>query len=168
MKTDHSQKHWVLLGPKGKQAGLQDQHSIANKIAALRMTASGSGGGIVSTLLPKTEKDLNRLKKLFDRGYTIKLVPVRRNRTKSNREAVMDDSLMVQLAIYYELEKGNSPRAMKAVNREFPNWVCAKLKDIDQNEVRKLIESRYPDLADRASPDWWKKQLNQRTKRKKK
>lgn len=168
MNADHPLKHWVLLGPAGKRAGLRDQHIVASQIAAIRMTASGSGGGITSALLPKTEKELNRLQQLLNRGYTVESLPIRNNRAKAVREAVMDDSLIVRLVIYYEREKGRSPRAMKAINREFAIWVCDKLKDINRNNVRELIESRYPDLADRTSPDWWKKQLNQRTKQRKK
>lgn len=168
MKTVPQLMHWVLVGPKGRQAGRRDQRKIANQIAAIQITESGRGGGIISALLPRTTQESDRIEKLIRRGYTTRSVLVRKNRSKVIREAVMDDALIVKLAIYFENEKGHSPRAMKAVIREFSNWVCSKLKGTNLNNVRKLIEARYPDLADRTSPHWWRTQLSVRAKKIKK
>lgn len=160
--------HWVLIGPKGKQAGHKNRHNIASQIAAIYLSASGSGGGIIEALLPKTEKELEYLEKLIDRGYTIKKVTPRNNYTQEVRDAVMSDTLIAQLAVRFEREKGNNREAMHAVNRSFSEWVCEKLSAKEQNDVKTLIEKAHPELANRTSPDWWKKQLNQRVKKLKK
>lgn len=160
--------HWVLIGPQGKQAGLKNQHEIALQLAAIYLSASGLGGGIIEALLPKTEKELDHLEKLTDRGYTIKKVAPRSNLAQEVRDAVMSDTLIAQLAVRFEREKGNNREAMHAVNRSFPVWVCEKLMAKEQNDVKTLIEKAHPELANRTSHDWWKKQLNQRVKKIKK
>lgn len=160
--------HWVLLGPKGKQPGLKGRHKIALQFAALFLSATGRGGGIINALLPKTIKELDYLEELIDRGYTIKRVKPRTNLSQEVREAVMSDKLIAQLAVRFEREMGSNRRAMHAVNRSFSEWVCGKLSAKEKNDVKTLIENAHPELANRTSEDWWKKQLNQRANKLKK
>jgi hypothetical protein len=160
--------HWVLLGPKRKQAGLRDQKLIAIKIEAKRIAAESGSQGIIQFLLPKTGSESERLKKLTDRGYTIKKVIPRRNLNKEVREAVMSDALMLQLAVFFAREKGKSFRAMQAVNRGFARWICNKLKDLEPNHIKDIVGKAHQELLNRTSEDWWKKQINQRVKKLKK
>ncbi len=161
-------EHWVLIGPQGKQAGLKDQKLIAMKLAAVYMSAIGSSQGIIQLLLPKTEEEIDRLIELTDRGYTIKKVQSRQTINKKIRDAVLSDTLMVSLAVRFEREKGKSPRAMGAVNKEFSIWICNKLKDQKSNPIKDLVEKTNDELLNRTKEDWWKKQLNQRVKNLKK
>lgn len=158
---------WVLLGPDGKQAGRRDQRKLAAQIAAIYITAKGYGGGIISALLPKTDAEWDQLEELLARGYSIKKVQPRQSPAKDVRDAVMSDHLMAQLAVRFERDKGKSPKAMHAVNREFSVWISDKLSDTNSNDVKKIVEAAHPELANRTKPDWWKKQLNQRINKKK-
>lgn len=163
----NSASHYVLIGPKGKQAGRRDQKKLALQLVALHLTVCGQGGGIVNGLLPKTEKERVRLTELTSRGYTFKQVSTRKTFLRSVRQAVMSDQLIAQLAVRFEHENGRSKRAISAVNKEFSFWVCEKLADPKINEIKKILRKENAELLNRLSPDWWKKQLNRRKKSKK-
>jgi hypothetical protein len=158
----NSASHYVLIGPSGKQAGRRDQKKLALQLAALQMTVCGQGGGIVTGLLPKTQRETEQLAELTSRGYTCKKVPVRKTILRSVRQAVMSDQLIAQIAVRFEHEKGHSKHAISAVNREFSLWICEKLVDPKMNEIKKILQKEDDELLNRLSPDWWKKQLNRR------
>lgn len=168
MNTDHSPTHWVLLGPKGRQAGRKDQHLVALKIVALQLSASGEGGGIADLLTPKSTKELNGLKRLIDLGYSVKQVKPRSNLAKDVREAVMSDKLIAQLAVRFELDKAEQIKHMQAVSRSFSEWICKNLTAAGQNDIKILIRNTHPELENRIKPGWWQDQIGERVKKLKK
>ena len=109
--------HYVLIGPKGKQAGHRNQRRLALQLLAQHLTVAKEGGGIVNELLPKTLKERDRLAKLISRGYKFKQVLIRKTMLPIIREAVMSDELIVKLAVRFEQERGHSKRAVSAVKR---------------------------------------------------
>lgn len=162
-KQSHNQ--WVLLGPAGKQAGRKDQHIVALQILAIQLSASGSGGGIVNSLIPKSTKELEKLKSLIDRGYTIKNVSPRPNLAKEVREAVMSDELMAKLAVRFELDKAEKLQYMQAITRSFAEWICERLTADGNNDIKNLVKSAHHELANRTQPGWWKEQISERVKK---
>ena len=157
-------EHLVLIGPGGKQAGLQNQRMIACKLQAIRLNSIGKGGGITSLLLPKNKLESEKLRQYIDRGYTVKKISVRTNRRQAVRDAVKSDELIVALAEMFLAEKGSSPRVMAAPVREFSNWICANLKDQNLNRVRNIVAKANRELGQRTEPDWWRKQIANRKK----
>lgn len=158
-------KHHVLVGPKGKQAGLTLGKKIALQMAAIELSAQGRGGGVVTLLLPISPKDWERVLSLTAKGYTFKEVISRQTIRSAIRRVAVSDNLIVQLAPLFEQDKGKSKRAMAAINREFAVWITGKLKDVSPNKVKTIVGNAHPDLLNRTSPDWWKKQLNQRVRK---
>jgi len=161
--TIRKQKHLILVGPNGKQAGRKDQKKIALQMASLTLISEGMGGGISSLLLPQTLCQLKNTEKLFRRGYTVKEVLLRRHGRVKVREAVTDE-LLATLAVRFFAERGQSKRAMSAVVREFSNWICSKLNHSKPNEITHIVARAHPELPERKSPEWWKKQIAQRKK----
>ncbi|MCE2831311.1 MAG: hypothetical protein LW709_04460 [Oxalobacteraceae bacterium] len=166
MTKKSSFKYFVLVGPSGKQAGRKDQHKIALQLVAIELTKNGEGGGIIDGLLPRSAREKRVLKGLVSRGYKVKKVKKRITFRKDVRDAVLNDVLVAQLAVRYELVRGYSRRAMSAVNQDFSNWICGQLTDPKPNEIRGIVGAVHPELLNMTRPDWWKKQLNQRVKRK--
>jgi hypothetical protein len=158
-------KHHVLVGPRGKRAGLRLGNTIALQMLAIELCATGRGGGIVALLLPNTPKEWNYVFSLTAKGYSYKEVQPRRTIRSEIREAAVSDNLIVQLAILFEKDKGWSKKAISAVNREFSIWVTQNLRELPRNKVKIVIEKSHPELLNRTSIDWWKKQLNQRLRK---
>lgn len=156
-------KHLVLLGPSGKQAGRKDQARIARQLFCVELNSSGRGGGITKLLLPRSALEYKKLKELQTRGYSHKMVAIRKHHRIDIREAVTD-SLLVRLGEKFLSEKGSSGLAMSAIVREFSIWLTNKLKDHRSNEVRSIVAMAHPDLVDRTSKDWWRKQIAHRKK----
>lgn len=163
--TKQSHNHWVLIGPAGRQAGRKDQHIVALKIVAIQLLASGAGGGIINSLIPKSIKELVNLKNLIDRGYTIKSVTPRPNLAKEVREAVMSDELMAKLAVRFELDKAENLQYMQAITRSFSEWICEQLTSDGNNDIKYLVKSAHPELANRTNPGWWKEQISERVRK---
>jgi hypothetical protein len=159
-------KYFVLVGPSGKQAGRKDQHKIALQLAAIELTERGEGGGIVNGLLPRSARDKRVLNGLVSRGYKAKKVTKRTSFRKDAREAIMNDLLITQLLVRYEIDRGHSRRAMSAVKQDFSGWICQKIQDQNFNEIKRIVGVAHPELLNMTRPDWWEKQLNQRVKRK--
>ena len=157
-------EHLVLIGPKGKRAGARKQHIIACKLYVLNLYSVGHGGGIADLLLPKNKIELEKLRKYISRGYKVKKITIRKNPRKIVREAVNSNQLMVTLAEKFLADKGTLRQAMSAPVREFSNWICQKLRDKHPNQVKTIIYEAHPDLVDRTSPDWWRKQIAERKK----
>jgi|GEM_PF-2063102 hypothetical protein len=158
-----SSEHLVLIGPNGKQAGHKDHAVIAQQIYCVQLNSSGKGGGITTLLLPRNDRQRKKLEKLLGRGYTVKRVRIRSHCRSKIRDAVTD-SLLIILAEKFLSEKSSSPRAMSAIIREFSNWICTKLKDPQARDVRSIVVRSHPDLVERTSADWWRKQIAQRKK----
>ncbi len=165
MSVKNNFKHYVLIGPSGKQAGRKDQHKIALQLAAIDLTKKSHGGGIINGLLPRTAKEKKILDDLTFKGYTFKEVKKRKTFRSEVRNAIKSDILIAQLAVRYERERGSSRKAMAAVKEDFSLWVCNKLLDKQMNVIKKIIKSAHPELLNMTQPDWWKKQLNQRCKK---
>ena len=159
-------QYFVLVGPGGKQAGRKDQHKIALQLAAVELTKKGLGGGIISGLLPRSAREKRVLKGLVRRGYKVKEVTKRSTFRGDVRDAVLNDVMVAQLAVRYELARGHSRRAMSAVNQDFSKWVCEKLSEPNPNEIKRIVGAANPELLNMTRPDWWKKQLTQRVKTK--
>jgi hypothetical protein len=157
-------EHLVLIGPIGKRAGVRKQHIIACKLHAINLCSVGHGGGIADLLLPKNKIELEKLRKYIRRRYKVKKVTIRRNPSKIVREAIKSNQLMVALAEKFLAEKGTVRRAMAAPVREFSNWICLKLTDKNPNQVKNIVYKAHPNLVDRTSPDWWRKQIAERKK----
>jgi hypothetical protein len=119
-------KHFVLIGPGGKQAGRRNQKDIALQFAAIKKTRAGFGGGIINLLLPKTMKQWQTVEKLRSKGYFFKKVNTRSSILEQVRDAAINDHLYVALVYAFLEEEGNSPRAMSAPVREFATWVAKK------------------------------------------
>ena len=115
-------------------------------------------------LLPKNKIELEKLRKYISRGYRVKKITIRKNPRKIVREAIKSNQLMVALAEKFLAEKGSSLRAMTAPVREFSNWICLKLSDKKPNQVKNIVYKAHPNLVDRTSPDWWRKQIAERKK----
>lgn len=160
-------KHFVLIGPAGKQAGRLDQRDLALQIAAVEKTEEGHGGGVIALLLPKTKKQLTEIVKLRYRGYFVKEVKTRSSIRSEVREAAAEVSLIAQLANQFHDEKHNSPRAMRAPVKEFSLWMSKKIKEKDPCIV-KLLSRSHPELLNRVGTDWWKVQIKLRRKKIKK
>ena len=165
MSTKNKLKHYVLIGPSGKQAGRKYQHKIALQLATIDLTKKGRGGGIINGLLPKTAKEKMTLDALTSRGYTAREVDKRNTYLREVREAVKSDLLIAQLAVRYELERGGSRQATAAVIKDFSVWICKKFLDQGLNDIKKIASAAHPELLNMTKPDWWKKQLNQRVKK---
>lgn len=163
MTVDEPSMHYVLVGPKGKQAGLRSQKSLAIQLAAFNMVAQGHGGALASLLLPKSDLEFQRLAKLVRKGYWYKLVKVRKTIRQDIRDAAISDYLLLTLATRFELEMKSNKRAMSAVLQHFSIWICSKLSKQDP-EITKLVEQAHYDMPNRTSPDWWEKQINQKIK----
>jgi hypothetical protein len=161
--TALKREHLVLVGPRGKQAGFQNQAKMALQLCSLELNSSDIGGGITTLLLPGSISEKNRLQSLLDRGYAPKVV-IKRRHTRDEVRAAITDSLLAILGEIFYQEKGTSPRVMSAVVREFSIWITTKLIDSKPNKVRRIVEKAHPDLATRTSPDWWRKQIAQRKK----
>ena len=157
-------EHLVLIGPIGKRAGVRKQQMIACKLHAINLSSVGHGGGIADLLLPKNKIELEKLRKYISRGYRVKKITIRKNPRKIVREAIKSNQLMVALAEKFLAEKGSSLRAMTAPVREFSNWICLKLSDKKPNQVKNIVYKAHPNLVDRTSPDWWRKQIAERKK----
>lgn len=162
--TQKKRDHFVLLGPKGKQAGLKNQHRVALELKAIEITRAGMGGGIISLLMPRSKKRADKLREYIDRGYTVGKVPIRDNSRRDVRNAIASDALLATLLAHFDKEKQLAKNEIRAPIREFSIWVCEKLNDHRPNQVRRLIAAAHPDLAERTSPDWWKKQIARRKK----
>lgn len=158
-------KHHILVGPKGKQAGLRLGNRIALQMLAIQLCATGHGAGIVALLLPKTPNEWDRVFSLTAKGYSYKEVHPRRTIRSEIRDAAVSDNLIVQLAVLFEKDKGWSKKAISAVNREFAIWVTQKLRELPPNKVKTVVGKSHPELLNRTSSDWWKKQLNQRLRK---
>ena len=154
-----SKTHHVLIGPKGKRAGRIDQKKIAMQLHALQLTTAGSGGGIVSTLLPRKKKDWDELEKLIDRGYSAKEVKSRSNYREDVRNSVRTNNLIAKLAVRFERER-RGERYLSAAKRELAVWICEKLSDPIPNEVKRIVGEAHPELLNMTKADWWKKRLN--------
>ena len=165
MSINTRYKCFVLIGPGGRQAGRTDQHKIARQLAAIKLTKKGRGGGIVSLLLPKSSREKRVLRDLVSRGYKVKEILTRNSYRKDVREAIRNDDLIAQLAVHYELERGNSNLATPAVIPDFSEWLCQKLSDTSSNEIKRIVGLAHDELLNMTQPDWWKKQLNQRVRR---
>lgn len=159
-------KYFVLIGPSGKQAGRKDQHKIALQLTAINLTKNGMGGGIVNGLLPRSAREKRVLTGLTSRGYKVKEVTKRSSFWRGIRDSVLNDALVVKLAVCYEKERGTSRRAMSSVNRDFSRWLGQKLSDPTPNDIKRIVAFAHPELLNMIRPDWWKKQINQRVKRK--
>jgi len=157
-------KYFVLIGLSGKQPGRKDQHKLALQLTAIDLTRSGMGGGIVNGLLPRSAREKRVLNGLAARGYKVKEVVKRASFWKGVRDSVLNDDLVVQLAVCYEKERGNSRRAMSSVNRDFSRWICQELSDPTPNDIKRIVAFAHPELLNMIRPDWWKKQINQRVK----
>lgn len=155
--------HLTLVGPKGKQAGLNNQGRMARQLHCISLTSSGIGGGITTLLLPETIHEKQNLEKLVRRGYTVKKVPIRLHGRQVVRDAV-SDQLLVMMSEKFISEKPLSPRVRAALIREFTDWICHNLKDHRPNDIRSIVAQAHPDLVDRTSPDWWRKRIAQRKK----
>lgn len=162
--TQRKREHFVLLGPKGKQPGLKNQHRVALELKAIEITQAGLGGGIISLLMPRSKKHADKLREYVDRGYTVGKVPIRNNSRRDVRKAVASDKLIATLLAQFDNEKKLAKNKISAPVREFSLWVCEKLSDHKPNQVRRLITAAHPDLAERTSPDWWQKQIARRKK----
>jgi hypothetical protein len=160
--------HYVLIGPRGKQAGHHNQGELALQLVAVCLAAGGNSGGIVGALLPKTIKELKHIQSLLDRGYTFKRSAPKRGIREEIRSAAMSDELIVKLAVRFELEKRESPKAMHALMREFSVWICDKLTDLKPSDVKLIVEAAHHDLPNRTDPDWWRKQIRLRIQKLKK
>jgi hypothetical protein len=163
MKTAKGE-HLVLVGPGGKRAGHKNQSMIALQLYAMDINPSGTESGISSLLLPRTAHESSRLKKLGNRGYSIKKVVKRPNIRHQVRDAV-SASLLVTLAENYLSEKGASQRALSAFIRELTDWITNKLKEHKPNKVQSIVANAHPELVHRTSSDWWKKQIAHRKKK---
>jgi hypothetical protein len=166
MSTKSGFKYFVLIGPGGKRAGRKDQYKIALQLKAVELTKKGEGGGIITGLLPISPREKRVLRNLISRGYKVKEISKRTSFRKDVREAILNDRLVAPLAVLYEQERGNSRLAMSAVIRDFSHWVCQKLLDTKSNQIKRIVGLAHPELLNMTRPDWWKKQLNQRVKRK--
>jgi hypothetical protein len=162
--TQKKREHYVLLGPKGKQAGHKNQHRVALELRAIELTRAGMGGGIISLLMPRSKKRADKLREYIDRGYTVRAVPIRDSSRRDVREAIASDELLATLLAHFDREKQLAKNEIRAHVREFSTWVCEKLSDHRPNQVRRLVREAHPDLADRTSPDWWRKQIARRKK----
>ncbi len=166
MAIIEKRKHYVLIGPSGQQAGRKDHRKIAQQIVALQLIKVGQGGGIINLLLPKSRREERVLEHLIQRGYTVKEVNVREPYYKTIRDVIQSNEFIVQLAVRYEQERGHSGRAMSRVIEDFSSWVCLKLEDPAINEIKRIVGKSHPELLNMRKPDWWKKQLNHRVRRK--
>lgn len=158
-------KHFVLIGPKGKQAGRRDQKDIALQFAAIKKTRAGFGGGIINLLLPKTIKQWQTVERLQSKGYFFKEVNTRSSIREHVRDAAINDHLYAALVYAFLDEKGNSPRAMRAPVRELTAWITKKIREQDPIIVQ-LFKSQ-PELLNRFKVDWWQVQTRPIRKRKK-
>jgi hypothetical protein len=158
-------KHFVLKGPGGKQAGRLDQWYLALQFEAIKKTKAGFGGGIIDLLVPRTNKEWKTLAGLYSKGYFVKEVIARPSIRSKVRDAVIDDTLMAQLANLFHDEKHNSPRAMSAPVREFSFWISKKIGERDPMVVQ-LLSRAQPELPNRMGTDWWRVQIRLRRKKK--
>jgi hypothetical protein len=158
-------KHFVLIGPKGKQAGRQDQKNIALQFAAIKMTRDRFGGGIINLLLPKTKKQWETIEKLQSRGYSFEEVTTRSSIREQVRDAAINDRLYIALGCEFLIEKRNSQRAASAPVREFTAWITKKIKEQDPSIVR--LFTSQPELLNRRKAGWWQVQTRPIRKRKK-
>ena len=157
-------EHYVLVGPKGRQAGIKGQQKIALQLLALNLTAAGAGGGIISLLLPRNKREMEKLESYIDRGYQAKKVMIRHSFRQDLRNAISGTDLLAELAVLFYIERNKSYRSMAAVVREFSNWICEKLLDPTPNKVQRIVARYHSELLTRTSPDWWRKQIAQRKK----
>ncbi len=164
MSPDNRLKHYVLVGPGGKQAGRKNHWKIALQLAALDLTKKRVGGGIINGLLPKLSREKRAIKELVSRGYKVKKVSKRTSFRKDIREAIMNDVMVAKLLVRYEIDRGHSRLATSRVIQDFSEWVCEKLSDPTPNEIKRIVELVHDELLNMTRPDWWKKQLNQRVK----
>ncbi len=162
--SNAKREHLVLIGPSRKRAGHTKQGLIACQIRAVELTESRQGGGIVSLLLPKNDREKTRLRNLVNRGYTVETVPIRNHSRKKIRDAVKSPELVVALAELFLLENASNDRAISAFKDEFAEWVCKKLLDHRHNRVRMLIKKAHHELVDSTKPGWWKTHLPRRKK----
>ena len=163
MGTKNNLKHYVLVGPSGKQAGRKDQHKIALQLAAVDLTKKGRGGGIINGLLPRTSKDKKKLDYLTSKGYTAKEVKKRKTFRRDVRDAINSHVLIAQLAVRYEQERSSNRQAMAAVIRDFSGWICRKLLDPGPNAIKRIVGAAHPELLNMTKPDWWKKGIKSRS-----
>jgi hypothetical protein len=160
-------EHYVLLGPKGKQAGRSGQKSLAQRLAALEMTANGHGRGLPSLLIPKTDRDIQSLFSLVSKGYWYRIVKSRATIRKPMRLAARNHELLRSLTFIFLREHGSKKRVTSALVEKLAEWICESLRCGDP-EVTRLVSKAHHDLLNRTSKDWWKKQINQGLKKIKK
>jgi hypothetical protein len=163
--TPTTDKHLVLVGPKGRRAGLEGGWKVALQMAALESHAKQPLKGIASLLIPRTQKEKKRITNLIARGYSFKEVSRRETIRKSIRKAAISDSLVAQLLNFYWEETGLKHRYRSALKREFTLWVTKKLSELGPNRVKSVVGRAHTELLNRTSSDWWKKQLNQRLRK---
>jgi hypothetical protein len=161
--TAANRKRLVLVGPRGKRAGLKNQAQVALQLRSVELNSSGRGGGITSILFPTDAHALAKVQTLIARGYSAKPMAIQGS-TRAGLRAAVTDSLLAELAVIFDLEKGSTPRAQSAVVREFTIWLCEKLCATALNDVQRIVARHHPDLGSRVQPDWWRKRIAERKK----
>lgn len=159
----NSQRHLVLRSKKtGKVASRTDQNMVALRLKAIQLSASGRGGGIVSLLLPRSDRDKKALEKASMRYEVVEV----RKRSTQERQRVRseiggNDFLVAALADLYIRSIKQSP--YKIFLRDFARWICTEMAN-HKSDACELVFSVCPALADRQSPSWWEKKIAQRRK----
>ena len=159
----NSRRHLVLRSKKtGKVASRTDQNMIALRLKAIQLTASGRGGGIVSLLLPGSERDKKALEKASLR-YEVVEVRMRPNqeRQRVRSEIEENDFLIEALEDLYLKSINQIPH--KILLRDFAKWICTEMAN-HKSDACQLVFSVCPALPDRQKPSWWEKQIAQRRK----
>lgn len=165
-----SNAHRVLVNRKtGKYASASDASALVWPLLALRLTNRGhlTPGGIVSLLLPKSQKELKRLQRIDNSNKIIKKTFKSKNKAGDIRRkviaAVRDDGLMANLAVLFH-DSNQRTHTIK----QFSVWMVAELKD-PNSEVTQAFQTHVPKImpeyfAEKQSA-WWERQLAQRRKK---
>jgi len=124
-------------------------------------------GGIVSLLLPKSQKELKRLQRIDNSNKIIKKTFKSKNKAGDIRRkviaAVRDDGLMANLAVLFH-DSNQRTHTIK----QFSVWMVAELKD-PNSEVTQAFQTHVPKIipmyfAEKQSA-WWERQLAERRKK---
>lgn len=145
-----------------KQPDWKNTRQIAIVLRAEDLSLNDQGGGIVDILLESHTIDQATLDKARRDCNVVEIAPRKRTVDRGARACAESDDVIYRLAIWFEQERGSSPKAVSAAVREFSIWVSEQAKNPDSN-VARLFDEVNPDLIGR-SASWWEERMAERRK----